>query len=406
MAAPAVGARSAYLATESEPLSSRISDMHGIRIKPAGKRCLRDAGRLLTALALTGIAAACGDAPVGPSTWEEVDLAAPWRSVEPAALALDADGLERVAESAAALERMRSLVVVREGRIVLERYFRGFGPDSLADVRSVTKSVVSILTGIAHEQGTLSSLDLTLGELLPPELGTPSADQSRITVRHLLTMSGGFQWDESGVTEYNNWRRSGDFIGYLLDRPLVTAPGTEFEYNTAAVHLLSVLVERSVGVSLELLGDVSLFGPLGIAVRRWEPMSDGTVNGGAGLDLRPRDLARLGQLFLQRGRSGGRRIVSEGWVDLTTAPAWAWSTQLGRVSSLTYGHLWWVDRDRDAFFAWGYGGQFVYVAPRRALVVVATTEWRLLSQEGGPGPLEAAVLDLIVNGIVPAAPPL
>jgi CubicO group peptidase (beta-lactamase class C family) len=167
-----------------------------------------------------------------------------------------------------------------------------------------------------------------------------------------------------------------------------------------------VLVERSVGVSLELLGDVSLFGPVGIERRRWEPMSDGTVNGGAGLDLRPRDLARLGQLFLQRGRTGGRQVVSEGWVDLTTVPAWEWSTQLGRVTSLTYGHLWWVDRDRDAFFAWGYGGQFVYVAPKRALVVVATTEWRLLSQEGGPGPLEAAVLDLIVNGIVPAAPPL
>jgi len=379
--------------------------MHGLSVSRIGRRRRRSVRRLALSLALTGIAA-CGDGPAGPSPWEDVDLAAPWRTVEPASLGVDAGALDRAAESAAALDRMRSLVVVREGRIVLERYFGGFGPDSLADVRSVTKSVVSILTGIAYQQGALPSLDLTLGELLPPELGTPTADQARISVRHLLTMSGGFQWDESGVTEYNNWRRSGDFIGYLLDRPLVTAPGAAFEYNSAAVHLLSVLVERSVGVSLELLGDVSLFAPLGVERRRWEPMSDGTVNGGAGLDLRPRDLARLGQLYLQEGRTGGRRVVSEEWVDLTTSPAWEWSTQVGRVSSLTYGHLWWVDRDREAFFAWGYGGQFVYVVPRRALVVVATTDWRLLSQEGGPGPLEAAVLDLIVHGIVPAAPPL
>ncbi len=380
--------------------------MLGLNVVRIGERRRRSVFPLAASLALTGIATACAGDLAGPSPWDEVDLTTAWRTAEPAALGVDAAALERAAETAAALGRMRSLVVAREGRIVLERYFHGFGPDSLADVRSVTKSVVSVLTGIAYEQGHLSSLDLTLGELLPAELGVPTAEQAAIRVRHLLTMSGGFEWDESNVSEYNGWRLSGDFIGYLLDRPVVSPPGSAFNYNSAAVHLLSILVERSVGAPLELFADVSLFGPLGIVRRRWEPMIDGTVNGGAGLDLRPRDLARLGQLLLQGGRSGGRQILSEAWVDQTTAPAWSWSTQVGRVGSLTYGHLWWVDRDREAFFAWGYGGQFVYVAPRRALVVVATTDWRLLSQEGGPGPLEAAVLDIIVNGIVPAAPAL
>jgi CubicO group peptidase (beta-lactamase class C family) len=350
-------------------------------------------------------AAACSDSPVAAPPSEPVDLALPWRVAEPGTLDLDGGALERAAADAAALERMRSLVVVREGHIVLERYYHGFGPDSLADVRSVTKSVVSILMGAAQHGGDLSSLNLTLGQLLRPQLGQPTTEQSAITLRHLLTMSGGFQWDESGVTEYNNWRRSGDFIGYLLARPLTSPPGTEFNYNSAAVHLLGVLLERAVGTSIPILADIALFQPLGISQRRWEWMFDGSVNGGSGIDLRPRDLARLGQLLLQEGRSGTQRILRETWVEMTTQPAFDWSSQFGPIGDLGYGYLWWIDRDRGAFFAWGYGGQFVYVVPSRALVVVATTEWRYLSQDGGATPLEAAVLDIIVNGIVPAAPP-
>jgi CubicO group peptidase (beta-lactamase class C family) len=135
-------------------------------------------------------------------------------------------------------------------------------------------------------------------------------------------------------------------------------------------------------------------------------MSDNSVNGGAGIDLRPRDLARLGQLYLQEGRSGNQRLLSREWVDLATSPAYGWSSRFGPIEDLSYGYLWWIDRDRDAYLAWGYGGQIIYVAPARALVVVATTEWRGVSQDGGANPLEAAVLDIIVNGIVPAAPPV
>ncbi|MEJ2205319.1 MAG: serine hydrolase [Gemmatimonadota bacterium] len=358
----------------------------------------------ILALASLCFVVACADSPVAPASFEAVDLSLPWQTADPRALSVDVAPLEEAADEAGNLDRMRSLLVVREGRIVLERYYHGFTRDSLADVRSVTKSVVSTLVGIALAQGELRSLDLTVGELLPPELGTPTGAQSAITLRHLLTMSGGFLWDESGVSEYNNWRLSGDFIGHLLDRPVVDAPGSTFNYNSAAVHLLGVLLELAVGTPLPVFADLTLFGPLGISRRRWEGMIDGSVNGGAGLDLRPRDLARLGQLFLQGGRSGHRRILPREWVDLATAPSYDWSTPSGPVAALTYGYLWWIDRERDAFLAWGYGGQFVYVAPSRALVVVATTEWRYLSQEGGPSALTSAVLDVIVNGIVPAVP--
>jgi CubicO group peptidase (beta-lactamase class C family) len=350
--------------------------------------------------------AGCGDSPAAPASFEPIDLSRPWKAAAPESLGMDGATLSRAAADAAGLDRMRSLVVIREGRVVLERYHHGFTSDSLADVRSVTKSVISTLAGIALRQGEVASLDLTVGELLRPELGTPSPQQASITLRHLLTMSGGFQWDESGTAEYNAWRRSGDFIQYLLDRPLVSPPGSSFTYNSAAVHLLGTLLEGAVGAPLFLHAGVTLFQPLGISQVRWEFMSDNSVNGGAGIDLRPRDLARLGQLYLQKGRSGGHRILSEEWVELATSPAYEWSSQFGPIQDLSYGYLWWIDRDQDAYLAWGYGGQFIYVVPKRALVVVATTEWRGVSQDGGANPLETAVLDVIVNGIVPAAPPV
>jgi CubicO group peptidase (beta-lactamase class C family) len=185
---------------------------------------------------------------------------------------------------------------------------------------------------------------------------------------------------------------------------MVSTPGSEFLYNSAAVHLLGVLLEETVARPLPEYADEHLFGPLGIGVRRWEAMPGDRVNGGAGIDLRPRDLARLGQLFLQEGVSGDRQIIPASWVSLATAPAFTWSSQSGPIDDLSYGYLWWVDRTRNAYFAWGYGGQFVYVVPDRDLVVVTTTQWRLLSQDGGPGPLTDAVLEIIVNGIVPAVP--
>ena len=297
---------------------------------------------------------------------------------------------------------MRSLVVVRGGRLVYERYFGGTDHETLADVRSVTKSVVATLVGIALERGEIDSLDRPIGHFLDFDDFDVSAAHAEITVRHLLEMTGGFEWSENGATGYTDWIFADDHVGYLLARPVTDAPGTTFSYNSAAVHLLGVVLEGATGRSLPEYADRVLFGPLGIADRAWEPLTSGFVNGGSGLDLRPRDLARIGQLLQQEGWSGDDRIVPPAWVSEMTAPRWPTFGEAGPIDDVSYGLLWWVDLDRNAYLAWGYGGQFVYVAPELELVVVVTTEWRGVSTDIGSRELQYRALRLIVEHVVPA----
>ncbi len=365
---------------------------------PRSRAPLRWAAFLVTAWSV-----ACSDA-TGPVVFDApIDLVRAWESATPGSAGMDEVALARADSMADAIPRLRSLLVVRRGRLVHERYWGGRTASDLADVRSVTKSIVSTLTGFALDRGYLTSLDQTLGELLPASVGTLADWERAITVRDLLTMSGGWDWHEAGAIGYNDWILSDDPIGYLLATPEGSPPGLAFAYNSAAVNLLGVVLEQATGKTLPAFADEVLFGPLHIGAREWEPLGTG-VNGGAGLDLRPRDLARIGQLFLQDGWSGNRRILPEGWVAEATTRRWGWLDDVG-PTDLSYGYLWWTDERNHAFMAWGFGGQYVYVAPERDLVVVATTEWGLVDGEGTPAGLATEVLRVIVDGVLPAAPP-
>jgi CubicO group peptidase (beta-lactamase class C family) len=363
---------------------------------------LRRTSTLATLLAAV-LAAGCGDTPTGPGPADVVDLTLPWETTQPAAVGVDARALDVAAARAQSIDRLRSLLVIRDGRVVLEKYYGGAGPDDLADVRSVTKSVVGTLTGIALERGLLTGLDETLGDLIPPQVAALRPDEQSITVGDLLTMTGGWTWDESTPAGYNDWILSRDLLGYLLARPLADPPGSVFTYNSAAAHLLGVVLEQATGMSLPAFADEVLFGPLGISQRAWENTGDGHVNGGAGLNLRPRDLARIGQLYLQRGVSGTTRVIPEAWVAQATAAHFPWTNDIG-PTHVSYGYLWWTDADHDAYLAWGYRGQFIYVAPARHLVVVTTTAWWPIAGVGAPTDLDEQVLDAIINSVAPAAP--
>jgi CubicO group peptidase (beta-lactamase class C family) len=269
-------------------------------------------------------------------------------------------------------------------------------------VRSVTQSVVCALTGVALRDGVLPGTAAPIARDLASSDTLDSAD-SAVTVRHLLTMTSGYAWDETTGSDYNSWIVADNHVQYLLDRPHTAPPAATFTYNPAAVHALGVVLEDAAATPLPRYATDHLFGALGVDTVAWEPLDRGTVNGGSGIALRARDLLKFGQLFLQRGWSGNASVVPESWLDSVTRPQLAWRTAVGPLQRVTYGMLWWVsDGSPAAFFAWGYGGQFVFVVPSRDLIAAATTDWVQLT-DITPTELAAQVLGVIVNDVLPAA---
>ncbi|WP_419934457.1 serine hydrolase domain-containing protein [Candidatus Palauibacter sp.] len=369
---------------------------------------------LVGALCLAGLAACeSGADPLGPGgpgngpdpVPPPVDLSRVWATSTAAAQGFDPDLLKAAfAEAEGAVPNLRSLVVVRNGRLVREAYFGGMHRDSAFALRSVTKTVTALLVGLAADRGLLAPDDLMRDRLSHPSL---RAEHDAIRVRDLLTMTSGMQWSDE--ENFNPWVRSGRPVGYVLDLTVVAAPGQRFIYNTGGSHLLAMMVENAVGGSALEFAERELLGPLGIENKRWPVMQDSVIVGAAALALRPRDAAKVGQFLLQGGRSGSRQIVS---------PAWA-EAQIGRLVALGdidfvlrdagYGYQTWSDRqgggdDVSAFVMWGYGGQFVWVVPNRQLVVVAQTHWRGIGDRN----FEQAgqVADRVVRSVIEAARPI
>lgn len=342
--------------------------------------------------------AACEGAVDPPDRTGPLDLVRPWTTASPEDAGIDANALETAAARLDAEPRALSLLVVRSGQLVYERYFHGNHADSLNDVRSITKSVVSTVAGAGVREGWLD-VEATLGSILPPDRFDLNPAQQQVRVIDLLTMRGGFEWTED---DYNDWWRADDQLAYLFAHPIVNAPGSVFNYNSPAVHLLGVVLEEASGESLPELADRVLFGPIGVSRVRWEVLRNGQHNGGSGIDLRPRDLARLGQLALQGGATGSVALTDPDWFRRATTPALTLGlTQPGIVTG-SYGYLWWTDTGRSsaAFFAWGYGGQYVYVVPDLDLVVVATSNWRGVGADESV--LASRMLETITETVLPS----
>lgn len=358
--------------------------------------------RLLVLVVLAGGLVACDGDPVGVPPAGAIDLATPWVQATPESVGLDENALFAAGEIGSSIERLRSLVVVRGGRLAYERYYGGWTVDTLADVRSVTKSVMATLVGIAIQDGSIDRIDQPITDFLSSPEFPIRPEHAAITVRHLLMMTSGLYWSADDLEGYNDWIQSGDHVGYVLSQPSIGVPGGALTYNSAAVHLLGVLLEKAVGQTVPDFADEVLFGPLGIRKRTWEELSSGYVNGSSGLDLRPRDLAKIGQLYLQGGWSGARSVVPTAWVSEATTARWPNLGPAGPIQNLSYGYLWWIDLDHRAYLAWGFAGQFIYVVPALDLVVVAATEWRGVGQDIGNQALQEDVLGLIVNSILSA----
>lgn len=312
-----------------------------------------------------------------------------WETVSLEEVALDSSIICRISDkmSRETAANLHGVVIVRKGKLVYEAYRDGaderwgrsigqvhHGPETLHDARSISKSVVALLFGIARDDGLIDT-DSRIASFFP----APGKEQ--LTLRHFLTMTSGIAWDERipYSDPANGERRMTalrDPYRFVLIQPMQTAPGTTWNYNGGGVQLVAGALQMATGKTLAEFARVALFEPLGIRDFEWLPMpSSGEVAAASGLRLTPRSMAKLGQLVLEGGSWNGRRIVSQAWIDEMTRPQ---VTKFVDMQSIGYGYLWWTDHDDGSgrLIAWtsaqGLGGQRIYVVPGLELVVVIT----------------------------------
>ena len=300
-----------------------------------------------------------------------------------------------------------SLLIARNGYLVTEEYFNGWGPEDLHTLQSDSKSVTSLLVGIALEQGKISNLDQPVLSFFPeyPKIRNADERKAAMTLRDLLTMRTGLDWSEnpyegSPLFRLNNCQC--DWLKFVLDWPMREDPGTRFEYNSGGVILLAGVIRNAASVPTDTFAQRYLFDPLGITQVRWyygEP--DNLPHTGGGLNLRPRDMAKIGYLMLRGGRWEEEQIVSADWVRESTSHAVTYPRTFAS-HPVDYGYLWWLlstdaqggstGGDSDIYTASGAQGQWIFVIPKYDMVVVST----------GNTPFFDRAVDFLYSDILPA----
>ncbi len=262
-----------------------------------------------------------------------------------------------------------SVMVIKDGYIVMDAYFPPFDEGERHIIYSCTKSVVSTLIGIAVEEGYIESLDTIVLDFFPNRtVQNMSAWKESMTLRDMLTMTAGFDARDSYLYDWEGLERmheSGDWVQYVLDLPMAEEPGTRFEYTNGVSHLLSCIVTETTGVNALEFATERLFGPLGISAE-WRTDPVGNNWGYSGLYLTPHDMAKIGLLFLRGGEWDGEQIVSREWVEEATSKKVHAGTLLD-----DYGFQWWVS-PKGYYSAIGYRGQFIHVVPDLDLIMVTT----------------------------------
>ena len=262
---------------------------------------------------------------------------------------------------------LRSILATVDGRIVFERYYHSLGKDDFHHSASITKSITSALVGIALGCGHIGSLDTVMVDFLPGRASLRNrAFLRQITFRHALTMSLGLGWSEPPS---DTWDQSEDLIGLFCNLPQKDAPGLTFSYNTLATHVLSLGLSEAVGMELSCFAKRCLFEPLAITSGPWRRDVRGNAYGGHSAHFRARDLAKIGRLFLSEGMWQGTQLMPQWFAQEATSR----QNEGGPPEGCPYGYLWWTPSP-DAFFASGYGGQYVYAKRSLSLVVVITAE--------------------------------
>jgi CubicO group peptidase (beta-lactamase class C family) len=340
------------------------------------------------------ILASCGSSqPAPPPIEQTVENTATVRQTS----GLNAQIMARTVASARELSRLRSMIVLRDGEVLAEHRFNG-GPslDQPVNIKSASKSVLSALAGIAIERGVLSGTDQQVLSVLRTDApSNPDPRLAQLTLGHLLSMQAGLE--RTSGENYGRWVSSPNWVRYALSRPFVEEPGGAMLYSTGSSHLVSAMLTRASGQSTHALMQEWLAEPLDISIPQWPRDGQGIYFGGNDMLMSPRAMATFGELYRRGGvTEDGQRVITASWIEQSWTPR-----TVSPWSGESYGYGWFIGNagGYPVRFAWGYGGQMIYVVPDLSLTVVMTSDPNS-TRDGGH---IDAIHNLLSEGIVPAA---
>lgn len=310
------------------------------------------------------------------------------------AVTADTAAIQKLIEEAQEITSLRSLIIQQKGEKLVEEYFNGGRSGLAMNTKSASKSIISLLAGIAVDKGFIEGVEEPVSSYLP-EYFESISDSSKyaITIKDLLTMRTGLE--TTSFHNYGAWVTSKDWVAYALEQPMDDRPGGDMRYSTGTSHLLSVIITKASGMSTKAFAEKYLFGPMDIEAGGWDRDPQGYYMGGNNLALKPADMLKLGQMVLNGGTWEGDRIISRDWL----ADSFQTYTR-SNFNPYDYGYMWW---NRDVagyrtFFAWGYGGQYIFIIPELDAVVVMMSSLANATQRRR---YKEPVFDLLRNHIIP-----
>lgn len=283
---------------------------------------------------------------------------------------VDAALLDEAIKEARSLRQLHGLIIARNGEIVFEDAFRGPPLDRPVNIKSLSKTIIATLVGMALDREEIDSVHQPIASVLGDRIPANADPRVReITIGHLLAMRAGLE-STSGAN-YGHWIMQKDWVGFALSRPFVSDPGGRMIYSSGNSHILSALLTRATGRDTHSLVEEWLAKPLGIRIPPWQRDRQGIYFGGNNMAVSPRAILRIGELYRQNGVIDGQRILSEEWIEA------AWRPQRRSPhSGHLYGYGWFLTQAHgyDIRYGWGYGGQMLYVVPQLGLTVVMTSD--------------------------------
>jgi CubicO group peptidase (beta-lactamase class C family) len=281
---------------------------------------------------------------------------------------VDSLSLQQIQHNASSINSLTSLLIQQDGQLLATYFFNGMEEGEATNIKSASKSIISLLIGIAVEKGHIKNVNQPIKSYFEDYFrANPDSVKESITIKDLLTMRSGLE--TTSFHNYGRWVISDNWVEFALDQPMEKQPGGDMAYSTGTSHLLSVILSKATGMSTKAFAKEYLFNPMDIQVGGWDRDPQGYYMGGNNMALAPGGMIKIGQMMLNRGLYNGQRIVSKDWI----TDSFKTYTR-SNYNPYNYGYMWWNKPvgGYKVYFAWGFGGQYIFMIPELDATIVLT----------------------------------